>query len=330
MRKELKVLIPLIICVIVGITYYVFMQKTTDLKKLMVSGNIEVTTVNAGFKLAGRVAERLVEEGGRVQQGDLLATLDTVDLQLNVANAAAKVGAAQAALNQLKNGSRIQDVNAAQAALRSARADEGNAKTNYQRIAQLFYQQAVSAQTRDQSETAYAMAKAKADQLEQQLGLVQEGPRQEEIDVGMAQLDQSKQALLLAQAQLSYGQLFSPVTGLVLSKNVEAGEYVSAGTPIVTIGKLDQVWLKAYIPENELGRVKIGQPVTITTDTFPGKIYKGILSFISSEAEFTPKNIQTTEERVKLVYRIKVTIDNPDLELKPGMPADAVIALGGE
>ncbi len=143
-------------------------------------------------------------------------------------------------------------------------------------------------------------------------------------------MEQSKQILKLAQTRLGYSQITAPIDGFVLSKNIEEGEYVSPGTAVVTLGDLEQVWLKAYIAENELGKVKLGQKVSVTTDTYPNKIYNGHISFIASEAEFTPKNIQTTEERVKLVYRIKISIDNAVHELKPGMPADALIRLNGE
>ena len=195
---------------------------------------------------------------------------------------------------------------------------------------QLFAKGAVAAQDRDRSRTAYATASARADQTVQQLSLAVEGPRQEEIDLAAARVEQAKQVLNLSQTRLSYAQITAPVDGVVLSKNIEAGEYVSPGTPVVTIGDLSQVWLKAYIVETDLGKVKLGQKVTVTTDTYPGKVYPGNIGFIASEAEFTPKSIQTTEERVKLVYRIKIILENTSRELKPGMPADALIQLSGE
>jgi HlyD family secretion protein len=111
----------------------------------------------------------------------------------------------------------------------------------------------------------------------------------------------------------------------VLSKNIEPGEYVAPGTPVVTVGDLVNVWLRAYIDEADLGRVKVGQKARVTTDTYPGRVYPGTISFISAEAEFTPKNVQTAKQRVKLVYRIKIDIQNPKMELKAGMPADAQI-----
>jgi HlyD family secretion protein len=132
----------------------------------------------------------------------------------------------------------------------------------------------------------------------------------------------------VAESHLSYATLSSPVAGVVLSKNIEPGEFVAAGTPIVTVGNLQDMWLRAYIPGPDLGLVKLGQPVAVRTDSYPGKTYQGHVSFISSEAEFTPKTVQTNRERVKLVYRIKITIDNPNQELKPGMPADAEISIG--
>jgi len=163
-----------------------------------------------------------------------------------------------------------------------------------------------------------AQAKAEYD-------LVKAGPRREVIDQARAQLEQARAALQLAKTQLGYATVVSPLTGVVLSKNIEPGEYVAPGTAVVTVGDLVNVWLRAYIEETDLGRVKVGQRAWVTTDTDPGKKYPGRVSFISDEAEFTPKNVQTQKERVKLVYRIKIDITNPEMELKPGMPADAVI-----
>jgi HlyD family secretion protein len=120
----------------------------------------------------------------------------------------------------------------------------------------------------------------------------------------------------------------SPLSGVVLSENIEPGEFVAAGTPVVTVGELANVWLRAYISEPDLGRVKVGQATRVRTDTYPGKFYEGRVSFLSSQAEFTPRNVQTEQERVKLVYRVKIDLPNPQMELKPGMPADAEIQAG--
>ena len=153
------------------------------------------------------------------------------------------------------------------------------------------------------------------------------GPRKEDIDQARARFEQAQQALALAQTQLGYATLTAPTSGVILSKNIEPLEYVAPGTSVVTLANLDQVWLRAYLEESDLGRVKVGQKASITTDTYPGKRYEGRVSFISSEAEFTPKSVQTRKERSRLVYRIKIDIRNLAMELKPGMPADADIEL---
>ena len=330
MKKRVRILIPILVIALAAGGYSLYAKKQINPNQIKVSGNIETTSVGVGFKIAGHVVQRLVEEGDSIKKGQPIAKLETADLELEVANAKAQLLASQATLAQLTNGSRPQDVSAARATLRSAEADKNNAAAEYRRTQQLFAQNAISTQDRDRSQTAYATATARADQAAQQLSLVLEGPRQEEIELAAARLEQAKQTLKLAQTRLAYAQVASPIDGVVLSKNIESGEYVSPGTPVVTIGELDQVWLKAYISESDLGKVKLGQKVAVTTDTYPNKIYKGTIGYIASEAEFTPKNIQTAEERVKLVYRIKIMIENTARELKPGMPADAVIKLSGE
>lgn len=140
-----------------------------------------------------------------------------------------------------------------------------------------------------------------------------------------ANVRQAEANLALARTRLAYATLRTPVSGVVLSKGVEPGEHVVPGTPVVSIANLSTVWLRAYINETDLGRVKLGEKVRVKTDTYPDKSYEGTVSYISSQAEFTPKSVQTPKERVKLVYRIKVDLQNPNQELKPGMPADAEV-----
>jgi HlyD family secretion protein len=190
---------------------------------------------------------------------------------------------------------------------------------------------------RKEAEEALALALAgpRKDQVEQAraglsaasetLSLVKAGPRREVIDQARARVRQARETLDLARTRLSYATVLSPLAGTVLSRNAEAGEYVAAGTPVVTVADLREVWLRGYIPETDLGKVRLGQEAVVTTDSFPGKRYAGRLTFIAQEAEFTPKSVQTPKERVRLVYRIKVTIGNPAGELKPGMPADGAL-----
>lgn len=211
-----------------------------------------------------------------------------------------------------------------------ARADEQRLRVDRQRYTALHDKELVSTQLYDSAVTAHEVALAKVKDAEQRLDLLRQGPRTEKIAQSRAQLDAARQQLAMSQTRLGYVNITSPVTGTVLAKNTEPGEYVSAGTPIVTVAALDDVWLRAYVSETDLGKVKLGQPACVSTDSFPGKAYEGRIAFISSQAEFTPKTVQTPKERVKLVYRIKIDIKNPNQELKPGMPADAEIRLNGD
>ncbi len=273
-----------------------------------------------------------------------------------IAQAQAAAEQAKARLDEMLAGSRPQELAAAEAGLRAAEAEAERTKLDAERYEGLYKKQIVSAQQNDAARTAYETALERQRQAEEQLKLVREGPRQEQIEQARAQwmqaeerfrlvkegprkeqieqararYEQARQALAVAETRLGYATLTSPLTGIVLSKNIEPGEYVTAGTPIVTVGDLEHPWVRAFIDETDLGRVKVGQRTRVTTDTFPGKVYEGHVSFIASQAEFTPRSVQTEKERVKLVYRVKVEIANPNMELKPGMPADAEIIVGEE
>ncbi|MFZ1933714.1 MAG: efflux RND transporter periplasmic adaptor subunit [Thermoguttaceae bacterium] len=268
-----------------------------------------------------------------------------------IASAKAAWEKAEHTLADLEAGSRPQEIVAAEAAAAGAAAEESRLLTEYRRKTPLFQRGTITSEEYDAARAAYQVAlerhrqavaqlklaqegyrkqrieeaRAAAAQAKAQYDLVKAGPRQEDIDQGKARAKQAKAALALAETQLSYATVVSPLTGVVLSKNIEPGEYVAPGTAVVTVGDLVNVWLRAYIEEGDLGRVKLHQRAWVTNDSFPGKKYEGVVSFIAADAEFTPKNVQTQKERVKLVYRIKIDIKNPDKELKPGMPADAVI-----
>ncbi len=201
----------------------------------------------------------------------------------------------------LDNAEYVTQVAQSRAALDNSKAQLEKAKSDYARTEILFTKEVMSAQQMDAAKTAY--------------------------DVALAQLQQSNAALRTSEVRLRDAVLYAPVSGVVLRKNVEAGETVPAGTPVFTIGDLENPWIKVYVKEGQLGLVKLGQKAQVTTDSYPGKIYEGMITFISSEAEFTPKNVQTHEERVKLVFGVKVSVKNQNDELKPGMPADVKIVL---
>jgi HlyD family secretion protein len=318
----------LMIVAVGGFLYYFF---TRDKKEenlfLKVSGNIEATEVDVGFKVSGRIVSRSVDEGDWVEKGKVLATLDDEDLRQRLEVARATLKSAQARLKKLLAGSRPEEIREAAAALEQARFDFENKKVNYERMKSLFERGVIPKDTLDNTEAAFKIAKAAVERAKENYQVVKIGPRQEDIEDARAQAEQAKANLSLIETQLSYTTLYSPLSGVVLVKSGEIGEVVNPGTPILTLADIENVWLKAYIPEADLSRVKWGQEVSVTTDLKPQKVYKGKISFISSQAEFTPKQIQTEKERVTLVYRVKIDIPNPEKELKPGMPADGQILL---
>jgi HlyD family secretion protein len=316
----------LVVLVAAGAAAYAWYQLSPqpDADLLRVSGNIEVTDVEVSFRIPGWVEARPAAEGEVIEAGQPVARLESTEVALREA----EVRSFAAELDALEAGSRPQEIAVARAGVRHAEAEVQRAAAEFERQRDLLAREVVSRQVYDQAEAEYAVARSQLEEAQEQLKLVEEGPRQEEIARARARLEQAEQSLAIARTRLGYATLASPISGIVLSENVEAGEYVVPGVPVVTVGDLVNAWLRAYVNETDLGRVKLGQPVCVTTDTYPDKVYPGTVSFIASEAEFTPKTVQTTEERVKLVYRVKIDIPNPDLELKPGMPADADIWLG--
>jgi HlyD family secretion protein len=324
-----RILLFVIIAVaIAGLLYYFFTrEKGGDGSFIKVSGNIEATEVDVGFKISGRIVSRFFEEGDWVDQGRVLAKLDDEDLRNRLEVARATLSSNEARLSKLLAGSRPEEIRQAEAEMSQAKFDLENKGTQYERMKFLFEKRVVPKETLDNAEAAFKIAKASFQKATENYLLVKEGPRKEDIEDARAQVEQARASLKLTETQLSYTILYSPISGVVLVKSGEVGEVVNPGTSIVTLADIDHVWLKAYISETDLSKVKWGQEVMVTTDLRPKKEYKGRISFISSQAEFTPKQIQTEKERVTLVYRIKVDISNRDRELKPGMPADGRILL---
>jgi len=318
----------LIAGVIAGVSYYLLTKENGEEDPVIkVSGNIEATEVDVGFKVAGRITSLSVQEGDWAEKGEVIAKLEDEDLRQRLELARATLRSAQARLKKLLAGARPEELKQAEAVLDQAQSDLANKQAQYERMRNLFEKQVIPKESMDNAETGYKIAKASLQNAKENYQLVKEGPRKEDIEDARAQVEQASASLKLAETQFGYAELQSPISGVVLVKSSEIGEVVNPGTSILTLADIENVWLKAYIPETELGRIKWGQEVQVTTDLRPEKVYKGRISFISSQAEFTPKQIQTEKERVTLVYRIKVDIPNPDRELKPGMPADGKILL---
>lgn len=296
---------------------------------LTLSGNIEVVDAQLGFKIPGRVTERLVSEGQRIATGQLIARLDDAEQKEQLALRRAELAGAEAMLAELEAGSRPQEIAAAEAAVRSAEADRDRAKLDFTRSEELRTKDVISSRDFEAAQAQLKVAEARVTEAAERLKLIKAGPRAESIQQARARVEQGKAAVAIAATQLENTTLFSPLNGIVLSHNIEAGEYVSPGTGVVTVADLAHPWVRAYVPQTELGRVHHGQKVAVHTDSYPSKAYNGTVGFIASDAEFTPKTVQTTKERVKLVFRVKVEVENPNDELKPGMAADVRLEAPG-
>lgn len=326
----MKRIIPLILLLAAGAVVYFYprwFHPRVAVSEMKLSGNIEAHESLVGFKVPGRIVNLQVEEGQSVKEGQLLARLDTADYQQQVAvdNSVLRVRDRQLALALA--GSREQDIRAAYEAVVDARADLQQKQQDFERYDALYKKDEIAAQTRDLAETNVTRAKATLARLEQMYNELLEGTRKEEIAVDRANAHEARQNVQMSRIRLSYTTLSAPFTGVILVRQAELGEVMAAGTPVVTVADLDHIWVRVYLPETELGHLRWGQDVAVRTDSYPGKTYHGRVSFISSEAEFTPKSVQTDQERVTLVYRVKVDVDNPNYELKPGMPADVYVPL---
>ena len=262
-----------------------------------------------------------------LKAGDLLARLDNDDYRQQVAMDESAIGVRSRQLTLGLAGSRTQDIEAAKLAMLDAQADLEQKKKDYARYQALYEKDEIPGQTRDLAATNVTRAHATYDRAQQIYNELVEGTRKEELAVDRANVHQADQNLHMSRIRLAYTILRAPFTGVVLVRQAELGEVVSPGTPIVTLADLDHLWVRVYVPETDLGKVHWGQAVDVRTDTYPDRIYHGRISFIASDAEFTPKSVQTEKERVTLVYRVKVDVENPNHELKPGMPADTLIKL---
>lgn len=307
---------------------YVYLGATLDRtadSTLKLSGNIEAHESVVSFKVQGRIVELPIEEGRYAKQGELLARLDDDDYRQQVSVEEATVRAREAELDLALAGSRTQEIQEARQTLVDAQADLELKQQELRRRRALLSEQGVSQEDVDTVATEVKRAKATYERVKQHYGQIVEGTRQEQIAVNRANLQLAREMLQMSRVKLGYTVLKAPISGVVLVRQAELGEVVVPGTPVVTIADLDHVWVRGYISETDLGKIRWGQPATVHTDTFPHTTYSGRVSFIASEAEFTPKSVETHKERVTLVYRVKIDLDNPNHELKPGMPADAVI-----
>lgn len=301
-------------------------QSVDESRQIELSGTVEAREIDLAFQVGGRIATLRVDEGDSVQIEQEVATLDAHDFELALSNAIAQAEAAQAALAALRAGTRIQELRVAEAQLAKAQADLDYIRVEFKRIADLVTKKLAAQDQLDQARQRQNVALAGVEQALQNLALLREGPRREDIDQAAATLRARQATAETARRQLEYTRLQSPVAGMVSVRLAEAGEIVSPGKTVLRIAELSRPWVRAYLNEKDLTRVRLGQAAQIRIDGLPDKVFEGRLAFISPTAEFTPKTVETHALRVDMVYRVKVQVDNPNGVLKLGQPADIVLS----
>jgi len=314
----------------VAISVWYFDRKPADANTLVLYGNVDLRQVSLAFNESERIAKLGVQEGDHVKAGQVLGELDTRTLQLRIAQADAQIRVQQQALQRLKSGSRPEEIAQSRAQGDAAAADAALAQQQLDRlqsIRQTTSGRAVSQQDLDNALARRKVAEAQLASARKAQQLVVSGPRKEDVAQAQAQLDVSEAALALLQHQLTQSVLKAPIDAVVRARLLEPGDMASPQRPVFTLAITDPKWVRAYVAEPDLGRIKPGMPATLSTDSHPGEALDGKIGYISSVAEFTPKTVQTEELRSSLVYEVRVLVDDTDDRLRLGMPATVRIAL---
>ena len=288
--------------------------------ELALQGNVEVRQVNLGFKVPGRIETLNVDEGDRVRAGQVLASLEKIYFEDTLAQMRAQLGQSEANYEKMKAGNRPEEIAQARALVAEREATLTNAKITRNRAEALLKSPAGSQKTFDDASAAERQAQASLNSAREALRLQEIGFRTEDIALAKAQLDERKANLQTAERQLADSDLIAPSDSTVLSRVREVGAIVQAGETVYVLSLTSPVWVRTYVSEPDLGRIKPGMEVSVHTDMPGGKVYKGKVGFISTAAEFTPKTVETTELRTALVYRIRVVVEGTADELRQGMP----------
>ena len=330
MNKRVRVIVPVALLAAAGLAWAVLRNGNAGGASLEASGTVEATEADLGFQIPGRVARVGPREGDAVAPGEDLAALDVAELAAARDAAAAQVAVARARLSELERGSREEEVAQADAAAHAAHQREEEASREADRADRLFQGGAVSRRDRDKAATALELAVSAQVQADQAAALVRAGPRPETLEAQRAVVAQAGANLERALTALANGVITAPFAGRVTVRHREPGETVSPGAPVLTLLDPTDRWVRIYVAEDRIGRVTVGQSAEVSSDSWPDKVYEGHVVYIGSEAEFTPRNVQTSEERTRLVYPVKVQITgDPSFDLKPGTPADVRLEPAG-
>jgi HlyD family secretion protein len=323
MKKRQRIGIAAVVMLALTVTVVLISRSSRDEALVTASGTVETTEADLGFQVPGRIDSIVVDEGDHVSGGTDLAWLDRTELFARKRQAEAQLGTARARLLELERGFRTEEVAQGRSALRAVERGLEDARRELQRTRRLFEGGAVSEQQLDNARTALTLAESDHESATEQLAILEQGPRREQVAAQRAAVEQARATVGQTDASLEHAVVRAPFDGIVTVRHREPGETVGAGAPVLTLRDPTDRWVRIYVREDEVGRLALHLPAAITADAYPERTYEGEVVFIASEAEFTPRNVQTTEERVKLVYRVKVRVTgDPSFDLKPGLPAD--------
>jgi HlyD family secretion protein len=330
--KRIRIIILVLLAggIAAGLWFWLHREPAPPENELVLYGNVDIRQVQVAFNGNERIATLLVEEGDRVKAGQLVARLDTQRLAPKAASREAQVEAQRQVVARLVAGNRPEDIRKAKADLEAAKADLDNAELTYKRVILLTTQGADTPQRRDDAQAALDVAKAREAAASEAYDLMVLGPRKEDIAAAKATLQAYEADLALARRELADAELYAPTNGVIRNRLLEPGDMASPQKPVFTLALDNPVWVRAYVPETELGKLRTGMKAEVTTDSFPTNRYPAWIGFISPTAEFTPKTVETPEVRTKLVYEVRAFVPNPQGELRLGMPAVVTVPLAEE
>ena len=325
MKKRLIRILVIVVLLVAAACWWRHERNAAEAGCLTLYGNVDIRTAQLSFDGEGLVATMRVEEGAHVKAGDVLATLVSTQVKAQLDESRAQVAAQDAVRRRLEAGSRKQEIEQARARLASAEARLANTALNLKRLIQTVPGGAVSEQQLDDAKSEVSIEQAARDDMKQALALAIEGSRTEDVDEARAQLEAGRAHVRNLEDQLAHMELCTPVAGTIQSRLLEPGDYATRGRAAYALAITDPKWVRAYVPETSLGRVRQGARAWVSSDSFPGQKIDGWVGFISPVAEFTPKSVETTDLRTKLVYEVRVFVKDTDDRLRLGMPATVVI-----
>ncbi len=328
MKRIAKAVVIAVVIAAAGVSgtwWFLKVEENRSQNTLTLYGNIDIRNAQLAFIEVERIAKVMVEEGDRVKQGQVLATLDSDRLQAQIRQVDAEIAAQQQVVDKLVAGTRPQEIEQARAEVAAARAQAKNAAQDLVRIKKTASTGATARQALDDAIARFDVEQAKLLVKEKALNLALEGPRKEDIAAARARLDALNASLALLEVRVGDLTLKAPSAGIVESRLLEPGEMAGPASPVFLLALTDPKWVRAYVPEPDLGLIQLGMRAVIQSDSFPNRDFAGWVGFISPEAEFTPKSVETPELRTKLVYEARIFVHDPNNLLRLGMPVTVKI-----